>query len=148
MPYLHPTTPPLWHLRCRTLPTLYSEAMQPGRCRIRHGAASRCKHQWDWGPQISPCPGSQLRPVGSDLEIGTDRPATGSPQPTCWDMKRGPVAFYGPEGSVAELGSPVELSAARPRVFRRPSLLSCQKQVLRWTAQGHSTCQGLHLWFQ
>lgn len=45
------------------------------------------------------------------------------------------MAFYGPKGSVAELGSPVELSAARPRVFRRPSLHSCQKQVLRWTAK-------------
>lgn len=40
------------------------------------------------------------------------------------------------------MGSPLELSTAQPRVSTGPGRLSCQKQVLKSTAQGRGTVQG------
>ncbi|XP_054943852.1 uncharacterized protein [Physeter macrocephalus] len=95
VPYLHPAAPHPRHSGC-TMTPLYSEAMHPGRCRIRQGAASRCKLQQHWGPQTSPCPGSQLRPGKVISEAGTDSWATGGPQPSSGDTQTGLVASWGP----------------------------------------------------
>lgn len=93
------------------------------------------------GPQTSPGPGTQLRPRKGNSEVGTDLRPQVAPSllvATCteaWWLPVVPSELWQSGGLCSSL--------LQPSVSRRPGLLSCQKQMLRQTAQGLRAPQGL-----
>lgn len=96
---------------------LYSEAMHPGRCRVCHGATSRCRQQ-HWGPQVSPCPRSECKPVKGGSEVGQ---TTGGPQPASWEMWRRLVAC-GPKWKCGRTGVSIQVSCPAPSLQKTQPL--------------------------
>lgn len=130
VPYLHPAAPHPRHSGCTTIP-LYSEATHPGRCRIRQGAASRCKLQQHWGPQTSPCPGSQLKPGKVIRRWGQTAGPQVAPSPLLGTHRQG-WCLSGVQVKCGRSGVSKSPPLPPAQCLQKTGRFSCQKQVLWW----------------